>query len=581
MAEKFPQIPKTLAHIENLPLLTMSGEELLHNQQRFEANLQNADMSLGSLVRTFNPLNQGQYELGLAYIEMEVYASGISTLDEMLVICPLHFESCLELLKVFHQFKLVELFNREVAYAAWVLTHTQDTGSMAQYCRDWGSIVTMGAELDEHNFRNKSVPLLGCSTRIPNNLVAFYTGINERISDALRRQSVINRTATSESALASTHESTSIDRQIKECASAKYVECNAARGAKHFNLLHNRKKTIREVGEPWEAEEGIRLVVICDRDRFEKRKQSEQGRENSAQLDGLAGLATIKELRPIEHSVFAEIERIGQEQPNFNHATGQILTALHAQCLSGMAATLPPMLLYGAPGVGKTRYVKRIAAALGLPYCDIPLAGNPDAFKITGLSRYWGNAGPGMIATTLANSIVANPIFVLDEIDKVKRSENGDPLARILLLLEQETAALFKDDFVDVPFNAAFASHLATANKIDELPAPLLNRFICVHIEPLDRQGRSTLVHTVYRELRIQQKYGAFFRDDIPSNTLAALAECEELNGRELKRELQQAMQRACRSIPLGHKPDQTIELTADFLRLPDMNKSRSMSFMR
>lgn len=576
-------LPKTLAHIENFPLLTMSGEELLHNQQRFEANLQNADMSLNSLVRTFNPRNQGQYELGLAYIELDVYASGISTLDEMLVICPLHFESCLALLKVFHQFKRVELFNKEADYAAWVLTHTQDTGSVAQYCRDWSAIVTMGLELDEHNFRNKFVPLLGVSTRIPNNLAAFYTGINERISDAMRCQSVNNRAgaATSESTYALTHERAGSVRQIQQSAPDKSVECNAARGPKYFNLLRQRKKTIRAVGESWEAEQGIQLVMICDRERFEKRKQSERDKENSAQLEGLAGLATSKELRPIGHSVFAEIERIGCEQPNFSQVTGQILTALHAQCLSGMAATLPPMLLYGAPGVGKTRYVKRIAAALGLPYCDIPLAGNPDAFKITGLSRYWGNAGPGMIATTLANSPVANPIFVLDEIDKVKRSENGDPLARILLLLEQETAASFKDDFVDVPFNAAFASHLATANSIDELPEPLLNRFICVEIEPLDRQGRGTLVHTVYRELRTQQKYGAFFSADIPHATLTALAECEALNGRELKRELQQAMQRACRSIPLGHKPDQTLELTVDCLHLPEIKQSRSMGFMR
>ena len=579
MAENIPQ---TLAHIENFPLLNMSGEEMLFNQQRFEANLQRADMSLASLLRTFNPRNQGQYELGVAYIEMGAYANGVRWLDEMLVICPLHFESCLKLLEVFHHFKLVELFNKEAAYAAWVLTHTQDTENIEQFCRDWGSIVSMGLELDEPGFLNKSVPLPSYSSFIPNNLVAFYTDVNERIRDALRHQSVINQmnAATNESKQPSIHESPGIDGQNKQCAPDKSVDPSVTHPRADLKSLQHHDNNDHQDDVSRECQPTSQLVMICDKDKFDQRKQSEQDNENSAQLEGLDGLALAKELRPISHNVFAEIERIGCEQPNFSQVTEQILTVLHAQCLSGMAATLPPMLLYGAPGVGKTRYVKRIAAALDLPYCDIPLAGNSDAFKITGLSRYWGNAGPGMIATTLANSRVANPIFVLDEMDKVKRSDNGDPLARILLLLEQESAATFKDDFVDVPFNAAFASHLATANKIDELPEPLLNRFICVKIEPLDRQGRRTLVDTVYRELRTQQKYGAFFSEGIPDKTLTALAECEALNGRELKRELQQAIQRACRSIPLGYTEDQSAELTVEYLRLPEIKRSKTMGFV-
>jgi len=458
---------------------------------------------------------------------------------------------------------------------------------MAQYCRDWGAILRMGGELDEQHFRNKILPLLGCSRVIPNNLVKFYGSVNERVREALRRQSANNQGSDGKLPLKRAYHRRVNEPLVEICMSAKTdvagksVLHRVARPVKRFNLLRQRQKHIRRIGESWETDAGVRLVMICDRKGYEKRQQSEQDKENSAHLVELSRLATCKKLRLISHGVFAEIEHIGQEHPNFSCVTEQILTALHAQCLSGMAATLPPMLLYGAPGVGKTRYVKRIAAALDLPFCDIPLAGNSDAFKITGLSRYWGNAGPGMIATMFANSEVANPIFVLDEIDKVKRSENGDPLARILLLLEQETAASFKDDFVDVPLDAEFASFLATANSIDELPEPLLNRFICLKIEPLDRQGRNTLVRTVYRELRAQQKYGVFLSEDIPVTTLNVLAECEALNGRELKRELQQAMQRACCSIPLGHKPNRTIELRVDYLCLPEQKKSKSMGFMR
>ena len=575
--------PQTLAHIENFPLLTMSGEELLLNQKRFETNLKKAGMHLASLVGH----NPERYELASTYFELEEYRRSVTVLDELLVISPLHFESCLKMLEIFHQFKAVELFKQEAEYASWVLTHTQESSCMAQYCRDWGAVLRMGVELDEQHFRNKVLPLLGCSNVIPNNLVTFYDSVHERVREALRRQSADNEGGDGKLPLKLAYHRRVNEPLVEICmspktdVSGKSVLRRVARPMKRFNLLRKREKPIRKRGESWETDAGVRLVMICDRKGYEKRQQSEQDKESSAHLTELARLATCKKLRLIPHGVFAEIGRIGQEHPNFSCVTEQILTALHAQCLSGMAATLPPMLLYGAPGVGKTRYVKRIAAALGLPCCDIPLAGNSDAFKITGLSRYWGNAGPGMIATTFANSEVANPIFVLDEIDKVKRSENGDPLARILLLLEQETAAAFKDDFVDVPFDAEFASFIATANSIDELPEPLLNRFICLKIEPLDRQGRNTLVRTVYRELRTQQKYGVFLSEDIPSRTVNVLAECEALNGRELKRELQQAMQLVCRDIPLGYKPNRTIDLTADYLNLPEVKRKQTMGFVR
>jgi hypothetical protein len=188
------QFPLTLAHLENFPLLTMSGEELLHNQSRFEANLKMAGMSLDSLICTYNPRNQGQYELGLANIASGEYGGGICKLDEMLVVCPLHFESSFKLLELFHRLKLVELFNKEAAYAHWVLTHTRDTDNMARYCCDWWAIAVMGHELDANNIRYTvaSAPLFGDSAFTPNNPVAFYTGINERITDVLGSQPVIN-----------------------------------------------------------------------------------------------------------------------------------------------------------------------------------------------------------------------------------------------------------------------------------------------------------------------------------------------------------------------------------------------------
>lgn len=348
-----------------------------------------------------------------------------------------------------------------------------------------------------------------------------------------------------------------------------------------LNLLKTPKNIRREVGKPWESSDEAMRVCICDREQFEKRCNDETDSANKKQMETFTNLAKGKRLSFITESVFAEIKLIGVEQPNFHKATEIILDTLYAQHLSGMPACLPPLLMNGSAGVGKTRYVRRMAKALGLPYCDVPLAGNSDAFKITGLSRYWGNAGPGIIAKTFAHSEIANPIFLLDEIDKSHKSENGDPLSRILLLLEKETSTTFKDDFFDVPIDVSYASYLATCNKIDDLPAPLLSRFICVNIQPLDYNGRCTFVNTVYKELCEQEKYGAFFTEILSQDTLSTLAEFEEMSGREIKRVILQGMQRACRAIIFGSKPDKSLVLKVSDLQLPEKKQAgRKIGFM-
>ncbi len=593
------QLPNTLAHLENSPLLTMTGEGLLQNQQLFKANLNKSNMNLDDLHAWSSSRRDSecvQNVFGMSAIENENYPAALYCMDELLVMWPMSFDPCHKLLEILYKLRMVELFNREAEYAHWLLVHlnVSDPEVQLTYQEGWKSIAIMGRDLDGENprYETDAAPPIGNSEMHVNNLVAFYFQIDKGISDAVQSHKtrkletiklqheesyakIVCLTDADDKRMDQTAEKDTPSTALPELA-----DSSAEQNLKRINLLHQRKRCVRQTGESWEDENGCRQVMICDKNQFGKRRMSEKDKENIAKLSALVNLTCAKELPPVGPEVFAEIKRIGDEQPNFSSVTEQILDTLHAQCLSGMSASLPPLLLYGAPGVGKTRYVKRIAAALGLPYCDIPLAGSADAFKISGLSRYWGSAGPGMIASTLADSKFANPVFLLDEIDKAGRSEQGDPLARILLLLEQETAVSFKDEFVDVPINAAFASYIATANEIDCLPEPLLNRFICIPIEPLDRHGRGTLVHTVYRELRTQRKYGAFLSQDIPLATLAMLVENEDMNGRALKRELQQAMQRACRSIPLGKKPNGAIALTPDCLRLPDMKKSKSMGFV-
>lgn len=322
-----------------------------------------------------------------------------------------------------------------------------------------------------------------------------------------------------------------------------------------------------------------KTVFVCDGAAFKARQASETEKDNQKKITNLVGLTLPKRLPAIQKTVFAEIERIGAEQPNFAEVTELLLDTLHSQAIAGRPAQLPPMLLSGPPGVGKTRYIKRIANVLGLPFTDIQLAGVPEAFKICGLSRYWGTAGEGTVASVFARQDIANPIFLLDEIDKAKQDEKVDPLAVVLLLLEKESSRTFMDSFVDVPLDVSHASFIATANDISKLSDPLLSRFHVIEIEPLDSAGRRIMVDTTFRELLAEEELTRFLDAAMPEATLEALALCEALNGRELKREILLAMRRACREFSIGQDA-RPIPLAPQYLKLPESKPSRTMGFI-
>jgi len=320
-------------------------------------------------------------------------------------------------------------------------------------------------------------------------------------------------------------------------------------------------------------------ISVCDSKLFHERLEQESEKDNQKRLGGLKGITKPKRLIHVPPHALAEIERLGAEQPNFAEVTELIINTLHAQMIIGRPAQLPPILLSGAPGVGKTRYIKRIAKILGVAFADIHLAGVPDAFRICGLSRYWGNAGEGAIAQLYATQDIANPIFLMDEIDKTKKDEKSDPLSVILLLLEKETSKCFKDSFVDIPLDVSNASFIATANDISELPEPLVSRFHHIEVQPLDYTGRCMMAKTTYQELLEQEGFQGFLSPELAPGMLDALAGCEELNGRELKREILLAMQRACRELKLGRKKI-SVPLLAQHLRLPEVKVSRPMGFI-
>lgn len=339
--------------------------------------------------------------------------------------------------------------------------------------------------------------------------------------------------------------------------------------AKYFEELESFRKHCRDIGK-------FPTVRICSEDGFKNRSEQESEENNKKRLVNLKGLTQNKNLPYIHQRALEEIRHIGAEHPNFSEVTELVLDTLHGQMLACSAAQLPPMLLVGPPGIGKTRYISRIAKALHLPFSNIQLAGVGDAFPITGLSRYWSTAAEGSLTRIFIDSKVANPIFLLDEIDKVGRLEKCDPLSAILLLLEEGTTRAFKDQFIDIPMDISHASFLASANDIGGLPAPLLSRFQIIHIKPLDLESRRTMIRSTYQELLAEEGLSVLLGHLLPDATVEELANYQTLGGRELKRELKMAIHRACREFEMG-QPMRLVPLQTWHLKLAkDAAKKRS-----
>lgn len=236
----------------------------------------------------------------------------------------------------------------------------------------------------------------------------------------------------------------------------------------------------------------------------------------------------------------------------------------------------PPQILclYGPPGVGKSTIAKSIAEALGKKYNSISLGGLRGSTEISGMKKFFIGAKPGMIIEGITNAGSKNCVLLLDEIDKMGlASNNGDPAAVLLQVLDRNQNNAYKDIYFDIPVDLSSVFFIATANELSTIPAPLLNR---LEILTLDGYSLNEKVHIVnnYIIRKVMREFG--FEENIikmSAETIAIMIEqyTFESGVRQLENIVREVCRKHIAECALADIPLKFVELTIqDINRLAD-----------
>lgn len=248
--------------------------------------------------------------------------------------------------------------------------------------------------------------------------------------------------------------------------------------------------------------------------------------------------SNMKPLATIEKTSLASIEP--DRFPNFTEFFEYLRAQFALAALGDGVFRLPPILLLGEPGIGKTEVLARLARAVDTEIRVFNLGAAQSGAMLAGSEIFWDNSKHGELFELLVFGRTANPIVVLDEIDKVSADTTYSPIGGLYHLLEKRTAANFEDlSLPGVRVDASHVNWFAAANDPRTIDPAILSRFRIFNIPSPTREQMPTIIKSIYSDLLAHERWGKAFSPELPKDVLSSLANISP-------RQVRQIMEAAC-----------------------------------
>ena len=235
----------------------------------------------------------------------------------------------------------------------------------------------------------------------------------------------------------------------------------------------------------------------------------------------------------VKPSGLPAMDHLYDELPNFHAVLDDVRRQLALCQDSRDALEITPLLLLGPPGVGKTHFAREVAQLLGTGMGFMSMSSLTAGWVLSGASSQWKGARPGKVFETLVDGAYANPVMVVDEIDKARGEQAYDPLGALYSLLEHDTAQAFTDEFAEVAIDASQVIWVATANDERSIPEPILNRMNVYEVQAPDAAAARAIALRLYAGIRAAHDWGQRF-DPTPSDEV--LDRLAQMAPREMRR---------------------------------------------
>lgn len=233
-------------------------------------------------------------------------------------------------------------------------------------------------------------------------------------------------------------------------------------------------------------------------------------------------------------AMIGDLDALAASAPNFRRLFDIVLAAARASRHAAMPLRLPPILLAGQPGAGKSRAAYAIAGGLDTTIAKVPVTMQTGAGVLSGLDWTWRTPSMGAVARALLATETASPIVIIDEIDKsCPRSEYGQILDPLHDLLEVDTAREFEDEYLKIKLAADSVFWLATANDLGAIPAPILDRMLVIEVQQPTPQEMETILRAM---IQASKKRWADWFDAGPNVDPATISALRAIHPRAARR---------------------------------------------